>query len=251
MISFAKTDMGHQCHGACQRLGRHCHDAAFATVVLSGGYMEAGDEGRRTVEAGHVLIHRAYDSHTDCFSRHGAELLVLPVPTNYRLPLFGTTTDPEGLLHIARHSPRDAWHHLAATWDASEQRHQDWPDLLAERLRQDADLSLRQWAEETGLRPESVSRGFQRAYGTSPKAFRARSRTRSALQRLCETRQSLCEISSSLGFADQAHMSRSVLALTGFTPGDWRRSIPSSPTPAKTSGTPPVNWIQDAPLALP
>ena len=229
MMSFAKTDMGHQCHGACQRLGRHCHDTAFATVVLRGGYMEAGDEGRRTVEAGHVLIHHAYESHLDCFSKKGAELLVLPVPTDNGLPLFGTTTDPEGLLRTARSSLPDAWHHLTETWSSSEQRHQDWPDLLAECLRQDADLSLRQWAENMGLRPESVSRGFQRAYGSSPKAFRASSRARLAMQRLCGTRQSFCDIAASLGFADQAHMSRAVVTLTGSTPSHWRRSASSSP----------------------
>ena len=228
-MSFVKTPLGHQCHAACQRLDRHCHGTAFATVVLSGGYTEAGDEGRRTTKAGDVLIHRAYESHLDCFSRWGAEVLVLPIATEDRVDLFGKTTDPDGLLRIARRSPQDAWHRLMETWDASEQRHQDWPDLLAERLRQDADLSLRQWAEDMGLRPESVSRGFQRAYGSSPKAFRARSRTRAALQRIRETRQSLCDIASSLGFADQAHMSRAVVTLTGSTPSHWRRStLPTS-----------------------
>ncbi|MBB6248869.1 AraC family transcriptional regulator [Rhodanobacter sp. A1T4] len=230
-MSFAKAPIGHQCHDACQRLDRHCHDGAFATVVLSGGYTEAGDEGRRTVVAGDVLIHRAYESHLDCFSRRGAEVLILPVATNDSIALFGSAADPDRLLRLARRSPQDAWLLLVETLQPSEQRHQDWPDLLAEQLRQDVHLSLRRWAEDTGLRPESVSRGFQRAYGSSPKSFRARSRTRAAVQRICESRQPLCDIAVSLGFADQAHMSRAVAALTGFAPSHWRQTGLPLPNP--------------------
>jgi hypothetical protein len=31
-------------------------------VVLAGGYVEAGDQGRMRVAAGHVLLHRAYEA---------------------------------------------------------------------------------------------------------------------------------------------------------------------------------------------
>ena len=219
---FAKAPIGRQRHPANQRLERHCHDNAFATVVLSGGYLEAGDEGRRTLEAGDVLIHRAYEAHLDCFSRRGAQVLILPVANAATLPVFGQIADPDRLVHIVRRSPQDAWAALAENLLAGDRRHQDWPDSLAEQLRCHPALSLAQWAQETGLRPETVSRGFQLAYGSSPKAFRAHARTRAALDHIRHTPLPLADIAAKLGFADQAHMSRAVTGLTGRIPRAWR-----------------------------
>jgi len=207
---FAKAPIGRQQHGARQKLERHCHDDAFATVVLRGSYLEAGDEGRRTIEAGDVLIHRAYESHLDCFSSRGAEVLILPIATEAALPLYGQVTDPDELVRMAEGSPVDAWHRLADTLRACERRHLDWPDRLAEQLRDQPALPLRQWAEEMDLRAETVSRGFQLAYGSSPKAFRASARARAAFGHIRHSRQSLADIAAALGFADQAHMSRAI-----------------------------------------
>jgi AraC-like DNA-binding protein len=219
---FAQAPIGRQRHAANQRLERHCHDSAFATVVLGGGYLEAGDEGRRTIGAGDVLIHRAYESHLDCFSHCGAHVLILPVTSAATLPVFGRVVDPDQLARIAQRSPQDAWAALVDGLLAGDRRHQDWPDVLAEQLRCQPALSLRQWAEETGLRAETVSRGFQLAYGSSPKAFRANARTRAALDHIRGTPLPLADIAAKLGFADQAHMSRAVTGLTGRMPRAWR-----------------------------
>ena len=229
-IAFAHAPFGRQQHPANQRLARHCHDSAFATVVLDGGYLEAGDEGRRSVGPGDVLIHHAYESHLDCFSKHGAQVLILPVDTRSCLPLFGRTTDPDALVRRAQRSPHDAWLALTSNLQASEQRHLDWPDLLAEQLRNDTALCLRQWADSHGLRPETVSRGFQLAYASSPKAFRAAARARAAFRRIRESRQPLAEIAATLGYADQAHMSRAVKALTGLMPSTLRANENASAT---------------------
>lgn len=220
--AFAQAPLGRQHHPASQQLARHCHDSAFATVVLEGGYLEAGDEGRRTVGAGDVLIHRAYESHLDCFSRRGAHVLILPIASRLTMPLFGRVTDPDALVRMAQQSLREAWFALAADMQACEQQHLDWPDLLAQQLRNDPGLSLQQWAEIHGLRPETVSRGFQLAYGSSPKAFRAAVRARAAFRRIRESLQPLADIAAMLGYADQAHMSRAVKALTGHMPRAWR-----------------------------
>ena len=195
-LAFAQAPFGRQQHPANQRLARHCHDSAFATIVLEGGYLEAGDEGRRSVNPGDVLIHHAYE--------------------------YGRVSDPDALVRTALRSPHDAWLALASDMLASEQRHLDWPDLLAEQLRNDNQLCLRQWADSHGLRPETVSRGFQLAYSSSPKAFRAAARARAAVRRIRESRQPLADIAATLGYADQAHMSRSVKALTGQIPRTLR-----------------------------
>ena len=43
-------------HSPCEQLPRHPHDEAFAAVLLSGGYVEAGDTGRHRLEPGDVVV---------------------------------------------------------------------------------------------------------------------------------------------------------------------------------------------------
>ena len=68
-------------HAPRESLPRHLHDHAFAAVVLSGGYVEAGDTGRHWMEAGDVLLHQSWESHLDRFDGRGAEVLVLAPST--------------------------------------------------------------------------------------------------------------------------------------------------------------------------
>ena len=80
------------------------------------------------------------------------------------------------------------------------------------------------WADEHGLRAETVSRGFGRMFGLTPAAFRAEARARNAFALITTSDLPLAQIAAVAGFADQAHLTRSVHALTGSTPGAWRRS---------------------------
>jgi len=67
--SCALAPAGRQRYAPSHSLERHRHDAAYATVILGGSYLEAGDEGRHTVQAGEALVHRAFESHLDFFPR--------------------------------------------------------------------------------------------------------------------------------------------------------------------------------------
>jgi len=66
----------------------------------------------------------------------------------------------------------------------------DWPDLLATALRARSDLRLAEWASRMGLAPETVSRGFRLAYGTTPARYRAELRARRAFAALRESKLS-------------------------------------------------------------
>lgn len=48
-----------------ERLPRHRHAGAYAALVLSGGYSEAWDSGRRQVSFGEVVFHRAFEAHAE------------------------------------------------------------------------------------------------------------------------------------------------------------------------------------------
>jgi hypothetical protein len=60
-------------------LTRHSHDQAYAALVFSGRYEEAGDHGRLQVEAGDVILHQCFEAHLDRFSGSAVRVLNLPL----------------------------------------------------------------------------------------------------------------------------------------------------------------------------
>lgn len=218
------ADPGRTRHGPREDLPRHPHDHAFAALVLSGGYVEAGDTGRHAVEAGDVLLHRAWESHLDRFDGRGAEVLVLPIADRDTAPLIGRIADPDAIVRLAEQDRIAAARHLLAELTPRPTTPADWPELLARALRDDPDLSLTLWADHLGLHRGSISRGFRQIFGVTPVAFRLVQRTRRALGALQASADPLSVIAYDCGFADQAHMSRAVRGLTKATPTELRRA---------------------------
>ena len=211
------TAMGIGVHGVHACLPRHRHAEPYIAVVLAGCYHEAGDEGRFTAAPGTVVVHGRWTAHLDRFGARGARVLNLPAVGGLP-PGVATIPDLDALARIAERDPIAASEHVRAHWQAATSACDDWPDLLAATLRADPDLALAPWARRMKLDPASVSRGFARAYGVSPKRFRIEVRTRRALSALAEWRGTLADLAADQGFADQAHMTRSITAMTGLPP---------------------------------
>jgi AraC-like DNA-binding protein len=214
---------GRMRHAPRESLPRHCHREAFAAIVLAGGYDEAGDTGRHRVRAGDVIFHHAFESHLDRFDSPGAEVLVIAIPGGWEGPLVGSVADPDA---IARAGEKDIFEALelliTSVSERAVQAH-DWPDALATALRADPSLSLEIWAEEAGLHPGSLSRGFERVFGMTPSAYRLAQRTRGAIDALVGSDAPLSQLAIDCGFADQAHMTRAVAKLAGAPPAALRR----------------------------
>jgi len=210
-------------HAPSETLSRHLHREAFAAVVLSGGYVEAGDTGRHRVQAGDVVLHRAYESHLDRFDAPGAEVLVLPLANDWRGPSLGRVADPDLIARLAEHDAVEADAALAEAFRPAAPVAIDWPDLLAQALRDDPGLALAAWADAMGLHLGSLSRGFRQLYGLTPAAYRLVQRTHHALDALLATDAPLSAIAQACGFADQAHMTRAVAALAEAPPAVLRR----------------------------
>jgi AraC-like DNA-binding protein len=223
---FAPAPFGRLRHPRGERLIRHCHAHPFAAVVLSGHYEEAGDQGRHTVTAGDVLIHTAFEAHLNQFGGTGAEVLLLPLatPPLSSQAVYGRHADPDSLARLAERDPAEAAALLTEGFRATAPSKEDWPDILAARLRQEPNLALGEWAASMSLRAETLSRGFKAAYGVTPAAYRATARARAAFAAIQRAPVSLAEVAANAGFADQAHMTRAVQQLTGHAPGYWRRS---------------------------
>jgi AraC-like DNA-binding protein len=204
-------------------LDRHSHDAAYAAVVVAGSYEEAGDQGRFQVEAGGVLLHDRFEAHLDRFSKAGAVVLNLPLPTGYSFkPGAAKLADPDLIVSAGERSLVEATALLLSKVQGTTPNSIDWPDELATALVQDSSLLLSTWTQEQGLAPWTVTRGFAQVFGISPEAFRARTRARRAWKEIASTQTPLVEIALDLGFSDQAHMTRSVKEMTGMTPSGWR-----------------------------
>ena len=208
-------------------LARHHHDGAYAAVVLSGGYEEAGDNGRLRVGPGDVVFHDRFEAHLNRFSASGAEVLNLRLSaTPLFLPSVACLADPVGIVRAAEASHAVAADLLLvlAKVPRAKAACADWPDELAAALIQQPSLCLSRWSAGRGLAPWTVSRGFGQVFGISPEAFRARSRARQAWKASETTEEPLAGIAARLGFADQAHMTRSVKQLTGMPPQACRRA---------------------------
>jgi AraC-like DNA-binding protein len=205
-------------------LPRHRHAEGYMAVVLNGAYEEAGDAGRRRVAAGDVVVHQAWEAHLNRTPGAGAQVLNLPLPA---VPLqgFGRVGDLDALARLAARDPVEAAAALAEAFEPVAAPPIDWPDLLAAALVRNDVARLGDWAASVGLSAEHVSRGFARVFGVSPQRYRLEARVRAALADLAG-QASLAVVAAQNGFADQAHMTRSVRAVTGLPPGAWRRSNP-------------------------
>jgi len=202
-------------------LPRHRHPFGYMCVILSGHFVEAGDEGRFRVGAGDVLIHRTYEAHRDLFDSRGADVLNLPLPNSFDSVGRVRIEDIDSVARLAERDPRAAAARIADGCRPAGGE-EDWPDLLARALRAPAAFSIGDWARAHGLAPATISRGFGQAYGVTPMRYRAEARALRAWRSVSSSHQPLAAIAFDLGFSDQAHMTRAFAAMTGLPPRRWR-----------------------------
>jgi AraC-like DNA-binding protein len=203
-------------------LARHRHAAGYATIVLAGSFEEASFAGRFVAGPGDVLLHGAFDSHANWVtSRCSLKILRLPWCDNSLEGRF-LVRDPDALAILAERDPIEAMGQLRANLLQAGSQVLHWTERLAHALRVQDSTRLDMWADSERLAPETVSRGFRRAFGVTPKVFRIESRARRAWNLLLDSSSPLTEIAHQLGFADLAHLSRAIGALTGAPPSYWR-----------------------------
>jgi AraC-like DNA-binding protein len=223
MSGFVRVAEGAESWSGHERTPRHRHDRPYAALVLSGGYEESGSRGRFRVRPGQVLLHRAFDAHLNRFEALGARVLNLRLEDDPGYAI-GTVAEPDGIVHLARSDPSTAAEMLCLQLRPAPIAARDWPDLLAADLAADPQMRLDHWARRRGLAAETLSRGFCKAFSISPAAFRAEARAHRAFAEIAGAALPLAAVAAAAGFADQAHMTRAIRALTGRPPGYWRRS---------------------------
>jgi len=218
---------------------RHRHWEGYATIVLAGNFTEASFSGRACAVPGDVLLHGRFDCHMDVDNRRSrVQILRLPW-LNDAVEGHFQIGDPDFLVRIAERDPLDAMRHLALNLRPSSVAIRHWTEELAIALRSDTAFSLQEWAERRGIRPDVVSHSFRRDFGVSPKLYRLESRARRAWRLVVQSNDSLTRIALDAGFADLAHMSKSIRAFTGSSPNRWRTQGPVSANAKSASSSRP------------
>lgn len=223
-LSFAPTPSGHERRDSRAYIPRHRHERAYAAVVLAGSYEESGSRGRFRVRPGDVLLHDAFDAHLDRFEGSGARIFSLEIEACPADASIAHVCDADSVVRAAERDVIEAGVLLLAEIRRQPPVHYDWPDILADDLLNDPAWRLDEWARKRSLAPSSVSRGFRKVFGVTPAAFRLGARARHAFRMITGSGQSFAAVAATTGFADQAHMSRAIRALTGAPPGSWRKS---------------------------
>jgi AraC-like DNA-binding protein len=201
---------------------RHRHLDAYALVVVSGAVDQASYAGRVRLRAGEILVQPTLDCHSN--GTIGAQVLRLPWPVVEGLGGAYRLANLDEVVRVAECDPVEAsfMAQAAVARDARCGAEGDWPDLLANDLARGCVDRLNEWADGHALQPETLSRGFARAYGIGPAAFARELKVRAAWLKIARTRHSFAMIAAEAGFADQAHMTRMMRAVTGATPSAWR-----------------------------
>jgi AraC-like DNA-binding protein len=207
-------------------LPRHRHQHSYLALVVSGGYEEAGDRGRHRVREGDVVIHGGFEAHLNRYHKKGADVLnILLPPLMEPATPFMRAADPDAAVRLAERDPQEALEFLVSTMKPLPAQATDWPDDLAAALLVDPHLRLQDWARLKGLAIATVSRGFRKVFGVSPSAYRAQARGRLAWNQTVSGSEPLSSVALDWGFCDQAHMTRTVRAVTGKPPGVWRKQV--------------------------
>lgn len=113
---------------------------------------------------------------------------------------------------VAAGRPRPAAHHGLAR-------------RTRELLLADPGLGVIELSRRLHCSPHHLSRVFGQVTGSSVSAYRTRIRVGHALDRIADGETNLAVLASDLGFADHAHLTRTIRAVTGRTPSALRAAL--------------------------
>jgi AraC family transcriptional regulator len=212
----------------------HAHEAAFATVVLNGGYRETAQQETRDCAPHSIVVHAPGERHADTFARpttclsiHGAPFersahLSTPAATAIAVKLRSEFRAPDAFspmviealmlelfVACARHREPGA----APLWL------RDVRAAIEERFREPLTLSM--LAADADVQASHLARAFRRHYGTTVGELLRARRVEYAKQKLA-SREPLAQIALDAGFADQSHFTRTFRKATGLTPAAFQ-----------------------------
>ncbi|MEM6483484.1 MAG: helix-turn-helix domain-containing protein [Pseudomonadota bacterium] len=182
--------------------------------MLDGRYTEIGDTGAWTATSGSVIAHAPSETHHGAISGQSAEVLLLPSRRASATPP-NTLDDIDEAIRLSRQSLSEAADFVLEQFKPAELRAFDWPAELAAALREDSTLQINDWTHSRGIDKSVASREFRKVFQYSPSRFRLKSKVHKAVDLLISSEEPLATVAQKSGFSDQAHMCRSLVAMTG------------------------------------
>jgi AraC family transcriptional regulator len=229
----------------------HAHSKTTITLVVRGGLEER--VGSRVELAGPLgmVVKPAGTEHADAFGPAGATTLQVtlstddasrldagsralhawrwmhtPAGANAMLALLRMATGPRepatGAEDLVEERLREMIVAVAPSTDSSGSTAPAWISDVCETLIRD-DASIRTIAGRVGVHPVHLAHVFRRQRGMSPSQYRRGARLHRAAALIVDSARPLIDIAYECGFADQAHMTRTLHAALGETPRGLRR----------------------------
>ena len=204
-----------QCPGEEQRVSHPC-GGDISTVIVPAERIvgDLGDPARVT-GAGLLVTPEVDLAHRLLLSRahSGADADELAEQATV---VAGGLLDRDKVIHPDRASRLERW----LAWQ------------VREAIDADVRVRLVDMAAVIGVSAYRLSRAFRRVTGLSVTSYRSQLRTRKALARLAQGDRNLARIAADVGFADQAHLTRTLRASSGMTPR-MLRSLLGPPAPER------------------
>jgi AraC-like DNA-binding protein len=229
------------------RLRGHAHDGVHVAVVLSGGFAEREGSQWRDMTPGLLRVSAAA-SHDLTFGPQGTRCLVieaepdLPTRTLVRLArpefltldpwlqqLVGRLTQgdgPEGEYSaLRRHGLRtELFAQLDRRLDGRTAPPPPWLARIRERLHDARGrVAVAELAAEAQVHRVHLARAFRDHFGVPITVYARRIQIETAQQLLLKSTLPLSQVAAVAGFADQSHLTRTMQATLGRTPGRVRR----------------------------
>lgn len=231
------------------RQPRHGHDAAYFTLVTGGAYDERVGRTRTDVRAGRLIFHPAGEEHAVDFRAPSTRVVrLLPLPAmlaaatllglDLSAPMPRLASAQSLMRRVVREAASEsvdaplvvdalAGELLVALADAGDGEGTTRESrACASHARALLDAAptrvhtLAELARASGCHPMTLARAFRRAHGCSVGTYARRARLRHACALLAARAMPISMVAVTCGFADQAHLTRSLRRATGRTPGE-------------------------------
>ena len=219
-------------HAVGTPLPSHRHHLPYVALVLDGAYYEGSADGRWWCEPGTLIVHPPLHAHANWFPERAVRVLnasVERLPPDGIWSRYGVWKTGSALTAAVLRDPDpsrllDALANSEPITPASAAGSAEGAALV---LRRRPSISIGAAARMSGVSREYIARAFRRHFGIPPRAFRAEHRLRMVLRLLADNTIPLTLVALDAGFADQAHLTRTVRGATGMSPARLRRWLGS------------------------
>ena len=214
----------HTRHRPNDLLITHRHTAPYATLVLSGNYLETSIDGPVECMLGTLVVHPSFHAHGNRFRNSSARTINISLPSHIIVRTYQVfTTELKEAREVFSHSPDKLVELIGSAVPQELADVPEWCRCFASALGH-TDHSIAQLASEFGISAAYASRTMQRIYGMPPIALRREWRWRKALPLLLQGLAS-AEVAACAGFADQSHFTRICRQITGDPPARLRQKV--------------------------